>query len=71
MGREEERPWERGCLVYISNRNDDPAGVRWINSDLIGFTCSTPVSMFSYIYVMLFLNFEFAEETSRIDVYSL
>ena len=20
------------------NRNDDPAGIRWINSDLIGFT---------------------------------
>ena len=32
-------------LVYLpikcltSNRNDDPAGIRWINSDLIGFTC--------------------------------
>ena len=34
-------------------------------------TCSTPVPMFSYIYVMLFLNFEFAEETSRIDVWTI
>ena len=24
--------------LYTSNRNDDPASIRWINSDLIGFT---------------------------------
>ena len=24
--------------VQASNGNDDPAGIRWINSDLIGFT---------------------------------
>ena len=24
--------------VEASNRNDDPAGVRWINGDLTGFT---------------------------------
>ena len=26
------------ALLKANNRNDDPAGVRWINSDLIGFT---------------------------------
>ena len=25
-------------VLKASNRNDDPARIRWINSDLIGFT---------------------------------
>ena len=25
-------------MLKASNRNDDPARIRWINSDLIGFT---------------------------------
>ena len=33
--------------------------------------CSTPVSMFPCIYVMLLLNFEFAEETSHTDVWTI
>ena len=32
------------CMLWLGlsgrNRNDDPADVRWINSDLIGFTDS-------------------------------
>ena len=33
-------------------------------------TCSIPFSMFPYIYVMLFLNFEFADETLQTDVWT-
>ena len=34
-------------------------------------TCSTPVSMFPYIYVMLSVNFQFADETPHTDVWTI
>ena len=34
-------------------------------------TCSTLFSIFPYIYVMIFLNFEFAEETLHTDVWTI
>ena len=34
-------------------------------------TRSIPFSMFPYIYVMLFLNFGFAEETLHTDVWTI
>ena len=34
-------------------------------------TCSIPFSMFPYVYVMLFLNFEFAEGKLHTDVWTI
>ena len=34
-------------------------------------TCSIPFSMFPHSHVMLFWNFEFAEETSQTDAWTV
>ena len=52
-------------MTIATNSNQKRKGLN------LARTCSTPFSIFPSIYVLIFLNFEFAEETLHTDVWTI